>query len=443
MFKEAYVRGVQNAMIQGGHVAFPDEKTAASVADYIASKIAFEPVNNQVHPEVTSKIAESIVSASQYLAKQPGFKAASFTKVASEQDLAKLAHATAITLMEKAAEGSTIEGGDKGNTEAQSVVGEAKMDLDHRPEGYATNSLGKTDVDTRPGAVGKEDPQPAAPARTDHKDNSVVDQSKTSGLAAIFRKAAGVPGSTMVGGDKGNTTPTTSEGQMDMKQRPNGYAVLPSQGDLGEMMRLFGQGSHVGKESPQPNAPARTDSKPNSVVETSHKTAEDAFMVVFNKTAAEVVPYLPTSIGDDQKIAHVRVCMGLSTPERAHYLIDVQQKVAAATVAAVPPGSRSDGYQQHTPEATHGRQGAYDGRKGNQGTKQAEEGGLPPFMMHGEKKDDDKKDSDKKDDDKLPDFLKKKDGDKKDGDEKKDDDKKEASLVEQMRAIVLRNQPTT
>ena len=31
MFKQAYVRGVQNTLIQAGHAAFPDEQSAAIV----------------------------------------------------------------------------------------------------------------------------------------------------------------------------------------------------------------------------------------------------------------------------------------------------------------------------------------------------------------------------------------------------------------------------
>lgn len=435
MFKQAYVRGVQNTMIQAGHVAFPDEKTAADVADYIGGHFEFDPVTAGVTPEQNVKIAEAIVDASRYFQKQPGFKAAAFTKVASEDDLGRLAHAHALHVMEKAAEGSTIEGGDKGNKEP--TTGEGKMDLGERPTGYATDSRGTTEVDTRPGHVGKEEPQPAGPSRTDSKDNSVVEQSKTSSLGELLRKVKLAEGTTIIGGDKGNTEPTTAEGKMDLQQRPHGYAVLPNQGDLGELMREFGAGSHVGKETPSPNPPARTDSAPNSVVETSKKTAEaDPYILVFQKTAAEVGPHLPGSLNQDQKIAHIRVCMGLNTEERAHYLVDVHQKIAAATVGSVPPGSRSDGYQSHTPEATHSRQGAYDGRKNNQGTKQAEDGALPPFMMHGkdkdkdEKKDDDKDKDEKKDSDgKMPSFIQEK------IDAKKDGDKKEASLVERMRQL--------
>ena len=44
MFKEAYVRGVQNALIQGGHVAFPDASevsTSPAVAPVVIFRAGF------------------------------------------------------------------------------------------------------------------------------------------------------------------------------------------------------------------------------------------------------------------------------------------------------------------------------------------------------------------------------------------------------------------
>jgi len=251
MFKHAYVRGIQTALVNNGAAVFPDETTAAKVADYIAERVEIDPLT-AVPRELTHKVATDIVAASDWIKKQPNFKAASFNKLATWEDVAQVADRNATQLMTKAAEGSTIEGGDKGNTEGQSPVGETKMDATQRPPGYAENSLGKTDVDTRPGAVGKEEPQPVQPKETDHKDNSVVEHSRTASLADMFRKSA--EGSTILGGDKGNKEPTTGEGKMDATQRPPGYAVLPHQGALGAMMEQVTGPAVIGRETPQPHA---------------------------------------------------------------------------------------------------------------------------------------------------------------------------------------------
>lgn len=425
MFKKAYCRGIQLALIQNGNVAYSDGGDAIKVADYIAERVDFDP--SKVTPEITKKIAGHLIDASKEVQKhQPNFKAASFTKVASWDDVHKLASDNAVHLMEQAekmAEGSTIEGGDKGNTQGESPQGETKMDSAQRPEGYATNSLGKTEVDTKPGAVGSEKDQPNKPAESPSGSNSVTEQ-RTASLADLMKKVA--EGSTILGGDKGNKEPTTGEGKMDLAQRPAGYAVLPSQGALGELMSQAKGPAIVGRETPHPNKPGESPGGSNSLTEHSGKAAaEDPWLTVFKKTASECVPYMPTDLSEEEKIAHVRACMGLQLEEKAAYLKGLQaqaQERVAAAPAQVPPGSRSDGYSQHSPEATHSRPGAYDGRKGNQGTKAAE---FPDFLrdkMEGKKDDEG---GEKKEETKSDNPFAKKD----EGGEKKDDDKeKEAAM---------------
>lgn len=417
MFKRAYVRGIQNALVQAGHAMFPDEAAAVKVADYIADHVEFDPTAAAVPRETTAKIAEHVLDASTHFKKQDGFKAASFDKVASLDDLSKLAHTHALDVMQKAAEGSTIEGGDKGNTEA--TTGEGKMDLKARPHGFAEDSRGKTDVDTRPGAIGKEEDQPNKPAESPPGGNSVTEQSRTASLEALIRKtAAGATGSTIMGGDKGNQTPTTGEGKMDISQRPHGYAGLPGQGDLGQLMSQVRGPAVIGRETPHPNAPAEHPAGMNSVIEHSGKAAaEDPYIALFKKTAAHIAPHLPETLSEAQKIAHVRACMGMHDTERASYLVGLQKEAADHTTPATPPGAPTYG-SEHNPDKTHARPGAYDGRSANQGTKQAESGALPPFMM--DKKDEKK---DEKHEAKAEDKK----------DEKKDE--KEASLTDHFRRI--------
>jgi len=424
MFKKAYVRGIQNALIQGGHVAFPDEESAAKVADFIAGRVAFEPTGGAVPRETTTKIAQALVEASSHLRSQPGFKAAAFTKLASVDDLAKLAHAHALDVMQKAAEGSTIEGGDKGNQDPSTAEG--KMDAAQRPPGYAVTSPGKTEVDTRPGAVGKEQEHPNKPAESPSGSNSVIDQTRTASLGALLRKVA--EGSTILGGDKGNQEPSTAEGKMDAAQRPPGYAVLPSQGAPGELLNLIRGPAVVGREIPHPNGPSESPSGSNSVIQHSAKAAaEDPYLALFKKTAAEVLEFLPGSITEDAKIAHVRACMGMTTEEKAHYVAGLQKEAADRTAASAR-GTRS---QPHNSDATHARAGAYDGRHANQAAKSA--GELPPFIQ--EKIDAKKDGKDKKDDDKDG------DGDKKDGKDEAKDEEKAASLRDHLRRIAGAIQP--
>jgi hypothetical protein len=437
MIKHAYVRGIQTALVNSGAAAFPDETTASKIADYIADRVDIDPLQ-PVSRTVTHKVATDLVGASDWIKKQPGFKAASFNKLATWEDVAQLADRNATQLMTKAAEGSTIEGGDKGNTEGESPQGETKMDASQRPPGYAENSLGKTEVDTRPGAVGKEEEQPNKPKESPSGDNSVQEHSRTASLADLFRKSA--EGSTIMGGDKGNQTMSSAEAMMDASQRPAGYAVLPHQGALGEMMNLVTGPAVIGRETAQPNKPGESPSGSNSLTEHSAKAAaEDPYIALFKKVATEIHEYLPGGLREDGKIAAVRACMGMTTEEKAYYLRGLQKEAADASAGSgkLPPGSRSN-YNEHSPEATHSRPGAYDGRSGNQGTKSA--GDLPAFMKKDDEKDE-KKDGDKDKDDKggMPSFIQDKidarNGEKKDDDKDDKDDKKEASLRDMFRRI--------
>lgn len=419
MFKHAYVRGIQTALVNSGHAAFPDETTANKVADYIADHVGIDPFQG-VPAEATAKIAADVIEASEWIKQQPGFKAAGWNKLASWDDVYALADHNAVQLMTKAAEGSTIEGGDKGNTQAEAPAGETKMDARQRPPGYAEDSRGESAVDTRPGAVGKEEENPNRPAATDSKDNSVQEQSRTASLAYLFRKAA--EGSTIMGGDKGNMDMSTAEAKMDASQRPQGYAVLPGQGDLGEMMDHYSGAAIVGREAPHPNGPSQSPSGSNSLTETSAKAASaDPFIALFKKTAAEVHEYLPRGMNEDAKIAAVRACMGMNNEEKAHYLVSLQKEAAVSSKRAAVD-------TRHNPERT-AETARYKGYP-KAGTKNVKESA--------------------EDDKELPDFIKKKmkDADKEEhedgehemsesAEEEKEEheDKKEASLRAQLRRI--------
>jgi hypothetical protein len=395
-------------------VAFPDGDTADKVADYIGEKVAFDATGGNVPLEVTLKIANAAIEASQYMAAQPGFKAASFLKVASIDDLAKLAHAHALDVMQKAAEGSNYEGGDKGNSTPESAEG--KMDASQRPAGYAENSRGKTDVDTRPGAVGKEQEQPNKPGESPAGSNSVTEQSRTASLAAMIKKVA--QGSNIMGGDKGNMEMSSAEAKMDASQRPAGYAVLPSQGSLGELMNQVKGPAVIGRETAHPNGPGESPSGSNSVTQQSAKAAsEDPYVTVFKKTAAEVAPYLPSGLSDDVKVAHVRACMGLTTEEKAHYLTGLQKEAADKTAATKTAAAVGTG---------RNRPGAYDGRNANQVTKEAE---MPDFIREKIEAKKDGEGGEKKEEASES----KKDEKAEDKDEKKDE--KEASLADHFRRI--------
>ncbi len=425
MFKKAYARAVTTGLIQSGLATFPSAEKAAAVADYIADHTDFRLFDEktgaaiQVPRAVTAKIAETVIDAANILRKN-GEKQASFEKMASVDDLAKVAHAHVLDLM-KQAEGSTIEGGDKGNKTPETAEG--KMDEKVRPTGYAEDSRGKTDVDTKPGAIGKEEEHPNAPTNSPPGDNSVKEQSRTASLGEMIRKMA--EGSTILGGDKGNKEPTTAEGKMDLAMRPAGYAVLPQQGAPGAIPALVTGPAVVGRETPHPAGPANSPSGSNSLTEHSQKAAEDqAFLLVFKKTAAEVLPHMyGLDLTEDEKIAHTRTMMGFSTEQKSAHILGLRRAKTAAP-ATTQPGPGAYG-TEHNPSVTHAN-ARYDGRTANQKHGGEMNPGLAAMLAgKDEKKDEGEKKDEKKDE---------KPWEKKDEkDEKKDE--KDASLLARIQAL--------
>lgn len=421
MFKKAYVRGILSGLVQSGQAAFPSEEKAAACADYVAERIDIPLFDEksaavQVPLAVTAKVAGALIDASNAF-KQAGEKLVEPAKLASVEDLAKVAHAHVMHLM-KIAEGSTIEGGDKGNKPEGAPAAETKMDNAARPAGYAEDSRGKTEVDTRPGAVGKEQEHPKAPSESPSGDNSVKEQSRTAALGEMIKKMA--EGSTLLGGDKGNKPDqaTAAESKMDHAARPwPSYANFGErgQGSAGEMAAHVKGPAVVGRETPHPNAPSNSPSGTNSVIEHSQKAAEDAaFLSVFKKTAAEVLPHMEgLELNEDEKIAHVKTMMGYTDEQRARHILGLQRAKTAAAATTQPagggglPGGHPYG-TEHNPEVT-AKTKTYDGRVGNQ-----KQGGLAD-ALEAAKKDDDKS------------------GEKKD--EKKEEKEKEASLLDRINRL--------
>jgi hypothetical protein len=257
-------------------------------------------------------------------------------------------------------------------------------------------------VDTKPGAVGKESDQPAGPSNTPSGSNSAEEQSRTASFNRMLRKLA--EGSNMEGNDKGNDEPTTAEGKMDEKNRPAGYAVLPNAGDLGAMAALSSGSAIIGKEMPNPAGPSNSPSGTNSVIEHTNKAANAEYIELFKKTAKAVMPYLPASLSEDEKIAQIRILLPMSVEKKAEHIFAL--KTAAATPAAAAPGKTASGKR-------------YDGRQANQRPKAAELGDLLQSMENHDGGD-----------------KKKNDGDDDDDKKKKCDDKeKDASLLDRILSL--------
>ncbi len=323
LFKRAAARGVAHELVRNGLADFGSKLAMDEAADTAADTMmgdAPEMSGDEGHdPEMMAALAERLMAiADELQAAGHGSKQASENlKVAAEGDVMKIAAEAALAVMEKAAyetrTAAVMEGGDKGNTESQAAATDsvAALDLKNRPEGYATDSRGMSQLDTSPGMVGQLSDASGHVSRTDMGVNSANEDAKKQ--ASIRKLATAL----IMGGDKGNTpaqaAAADSVGALDLKNRPEGYAVVGKGGaNFSEP-----QAARVGQERKPDVAPSRTVSGTNSVIEASKAASEQAmYMDLFRKTASDVGPYLPGGLSEDQKIAAIQQMMPLDRSGR-------------------------------------------------------------------------------------------------------------------------------
>lgn len=359
LFKRAYARGINDELIRLGYVQYPTKEAADEIADAVGDQMpqdpaagmagtdgmagAEAPVGEPVSPETAADVAATLIDAANKLVSETGGAgmadpAAEELKTSAAQDLNTRAYQQAEAVMIKAAAetklalGSTIEGGDKGNTMSEAPFGETVMEDKNRPQGKYVTGVGQTDYPVGQGAVGTEQvPAPTAPGNSPPGSNSVIAQSKQGSLQAIIRKiAAEGMGSTIGGGDKGNTLAQagdlTGEGKLEANRRPEGYAM----GARGKGWGDVPPSAVVGTEQRHPHQPGESPSGTNSLIQASKLGEEDPFIALFQKTATEVAGFLPVNMPEEQKIAHIRQMMGLTEGERNEY-IGLLHKEAGAT----------------------------------------------------------------------------------------------------------------
>lgn len=355
LFKRAFARGINDELVRLNLVRYPTKLAADEIADAVGDQIPQEPVGEDVPAETAAEVAATLIDAANELISETGASAMPEVPAAPEealktsaaQDIDTRAQQQAYYVMVKAAQekqamGSTIEGGDKGNTlmEAAATTGEGKIEADRRPDGYANvGVMGVGETQTPIGRdastqVGKEEPHPDQPGATDAGSNSVIEQSKTSQLRRIIQKVA--MGTTIEGGDKGNTLgqagALTGEGKLEADRRPVGYANV----GVGKTNFPVGTGV-VGAEQPHPDQPGAAATGSNSVTQWSESAKEgsaDPFLVLFKKTAEEVSRFLPKNMSEDTKVAHVRRLMGLTDPEKTEYIALIHKEAGASDAEA-------------------------------------------------------------------------------------------------------------
>jgi len=413
LFKRAYVRGVNDELIRLGYVRYPTKLAADEIADAVGDQMqedpaaalgaagpeeAGPPAGEPVSPETAAEVAATLVDAANKLVEETSgaglapegempAPAEEELKTSAAQDLNSRAAWQAEALMYKSAEetklalGSTIEGGDKGNFMQESPFGETVMENSNRPEGKYVLGVGNTTYPVGEGAVGTEEAHPEGPSESPAGSNSVIEQSKMGmTLRNIIRKVAseGMRGSTYRGGDTGGNSlahaaAITGEGQLEAKQRPEGYAM----GARGQGWGSVPSSAVVGTEQPHPHQPGETPGGSNSITSASKVGAVDPFIALFQKTANEVASFLPGNMPEEQKIAHIRQMMGMTDTERNEY-IGIMHKTAGATddqAVEVAVKHAECARDRHRYESAYGHK-REDRRRSNMKTG----GELPPAL---------------------------------------------------------------
>jgi len=333
IFKVAYARGVQHALVQAGAIhKYANEAMADAAAAEAAAEMpdAVQPEEAAVPESVTSDVAAKLVELSQ-AAGETAVAAANQSNLA--QEAAQAVHSlqqglpaadpaalgmAAQELEQKAAAFRQLQKRAYYRKMAESDLTGAAVGMSTSIDGAASELTeeGALEAMKRPGAyantapamqldpsvlVGAEMPHPGAPTSIDSfatfsgpgKSASVNLDTRTA--ARLLRKLAESDiGQTGGGTGFVNTVDgisgVTEEGDEEAAKRPSDYAA---------------------------DSTPNIDTDPAAQIGAETKVA---FEYLFRKTAAEVGNYLPRHIPNRTKVAAIRTMMGMNNNERASYL---------------------------------------------------------------------------------------------------------------------------
>jgi hypothetical protein len=302
LFMRAFTRGLNDELVRSGAITYPTKEASDRAADYVGDRVGIDPTLN---PElVTLKVAKDIctdlVKVAAFICEKEGAGSPELAKTASAVTPGQLAATSAFELMQKVAYENETPNTEE---EAAKASSGARLDLEARPAGYAVTGVGGGE-DKGVGALGSEQ---AASNRKDRVEgsNSATETSKAAGIAALQKMAKG-PENTLSSAAKDD-----DGAKLEMQRRPPGYAVVGQ----GNVYKPATGSAIIGAESADTTRKDRVAGS-NSVTPLAKSAAER----VFDKVAKLVVPYLPESMPDAHKVAHINAMSSLSDSGKARYL---------------------------------------------------------------------------------------------------------------------------
>lgn len=330
LFKAAYVRGVNQALIDTGAVKYASEELAAEVADTVAGNTEMaEPIESEVADDTTAELAAQLVDLSNAL-QESSESAAGAAETAAKSASAKNLE----ILRRKIAEGTTITGTNpmQANIPQLAETGEAKMDNQQRPEGYA--NVGEDAVGTQEasgaGAIGSETEIPgvgSGPVAAEG-ENTATEAVKGASLRNLIKKLA--EGTTITGTDpsqentQAQAAAATGEGQMDANRRPEGYAVK-GETQVGQSdMAAAARAAAIGNESPH-QGQEKNQGGTNTVIQQSKSAEDDAYMQQFRSLSAKYANRLPFFLDAGEKVAAIQYLMSQMPTDREALVIRMEK----------------------------------------------------------------------------------------------------------------------
>lgn len=188
LYKRAHVRGMSHRMAALGLLTWPSKEAEELAADKIADDFTDQEVR-----EVTDRTGLTIKEAGLVMrrlasvandlhTKTGGARDLGVNKIASEVDPVEAAyHAADCVMLKAAAEAGNMVTGD-GSHQHEMAAGTGPVDAEKNPSSEWVGEQGTTRLDTKPGAVGAEQPQEKKPGASD------ITPSEVAKLSAFLQK---------------------------------------------------------------------------------------------------------------------------------------------------------------------------------------------------------------------------------------------------------------
>ena len=353
LFKFAYVRGAQNALVKAGALSeYPTVEAADLAVKLAATRITTDPTAGAVNNEQMSNAMADLVSYGAKTANEiaavapeinPGAAAALASSVPDALEDAAQSQAEAAAQMLEVAD--RMEGdGMTSLAAARRNVARLKAASESGAVGAAGAALGgqgqKDEEEDRPGPYANKKPE------TDHKapftGESVNLDAKTA--AAILRKLAEGGALGAEGADLGG------KGQKDEEEDPRGPGYANKKPDT---------------DHKAPFTPGMEDVSEGMV------STASAYNVLLRKTASEVGHHLPNALTDAEKFAALRTMMGMNSAEQVDYLNRLNHAVTMKTAMENAEEDESEGEGPKEEEAPESAE--KDAPEGSKEEKEEEE----------------------------------------------------------------------